>query len=177
MRKVHVDPTPEYVRAVLDYDPETGVLRWRCRPDATKTVNTKYAGKEAGCVAKSTGYREIKIDGVPCLGHRLAFVIMTGVYPDGDLDHEDRNRANNRWKNLRPATRSQNGANAAVQKNNVLGLKGVCVSKKGNYVTYAAHIYVDGKHLYLGCRKTPEEAAALYAEAATKHFGNFARTA
>jgi hypothetical protein len=48
--------------------------------------------------------------------------MATGNWPDHEIDQEDRNRSNNRWSNLHPATRWQNAANRSIQSNNKLGI-------------------------------------------------------
>jgi len=81
--------------ARLDYDPISGHFTW-----IRSTRNHKLIDKVAGCVDKSKGYRELRIDGVKYLAHRLAWFYMTGSFPDLQIDHLDRERDNNAWSNL-----------------------------------------------------------------------------
>lgn len=93
--------TQEELRELLDYDPQTGIFRWRYQHDALsrgeRIRNTRNAGKVAG-FRHFTGIR-IKIDGVHFCAHRLAFLWMTGAVParvrqrNGDL-------FDLRWANL-----------------------------------------------------------------------------
>lgn len=60
--------TASEARALLNYDPETGVLSWKRRErerfateQKFKAWNTRYAGKPAGCVSSSTGYLVMSI--------------------------------------------------------------------------------------------------------------------
>lgn len=105
---------------LFSYDPETGVI--------TNRVTRHYkalAGQEAGITHKGHGYRMIKVRQQGYLGHRVAWLLQTGEWPTEDIDHIDSDRSNNRWDNLRLATRSQNCWNRGVQKNNTSGIKGV----------------------------------------------------
>lgn len=86
------------------------------------------------------------------------------------VDHENRNRLDNRRQNLRPATRSQNNANRDGWAS--CGFKGVRQQSSGRFV---ARIMVNGKPLHLGSFDTAELAAASYDRAALEHFGEFAR--
>lgn len=116
------------VRRALDYDPETGVFRWKFRDDRNQTWNTRFAGKPAGSVQKFNYdklYLVIRINKVLYLGHRLAWLYVHGVWPDKDLDHEDRDSLNNRIGNLRVATMSQNQFNRPKQRDNKSGHKGI----------------------------------------------------
>ena len=158
--------TRERLHQVLSYDPETGGFTWRAsgsgrRPDL-----------RAGTIT-SQGYLGIQVDRRLYLAHRLAFLWMTGAFPSHDVDHRDMDRLNNRWPNLREATRAQNMMNGRARSNNATGFKGVTFLKPLG--RYQARIRVSGEQRYLGLFDTQEEAHAAYRAAAEKHFGEFAR--
>ncbi|MFI7610674.1 HNH endonuclease [Nonomuraea terrae] len=97
--------------------------------------------------------------------------------PEGmQVDHINRNPLDNRRENLRPATRSQNAQNRRGWS--AVGYKGVrrrkCGKDRLTGWSYDAYINVDGKSIRLGRRKTAEEAARLYDDAAKEHFGELA---
>jgi hypothetical protein len=154
------------LRALLHYDRQTGEFRWinRMSPRAG-------AGHLAGTLIPG-GYRVIAIHGRNYRAHRLAWLYVTGKWRSQIIDHRDGDPSNNRWKNLRRATRSQNCANRRVPRNNSCGLKGV--SHDG--WSWRATIHKQGRRHYLGSFSTPEAAHAAYAKAARKLFGEFART-
>jgi hypothetical protein len=162
--------TAELVREMLDYDAETGVLKWRVRPSQ---------GVRAGAVTgspRSDGYLGVRIRMTQQLAHRLAWMWMTGDWPPAgyEIDHINTNRADNRWRNLRLATRSQNRMNSAGVIGRTLP-KGVTPSKRGK--PFKAAIAVDGRMRHIGAFATPEEASAAYERAAVSAFGEFARAA
>jgi hypothetical protein len=168
--------TFERVREVVDYDPQTGILIWRQRPDTSrlgKTWNTKYAGKEASII-DNRGYRTLSIDNRPYRAHQIAFLYTFKQWPN-KLDHIDGNPLNNRISNLRPATDFQNTWNQRRRTNNGSGFKGVSFFKPRR--TWRARITHYGKEICLGYYNTPEVAHAAYAKAADKYFGKFARSA
>jgi hypothetical protein len=159
--------TAERLRELLHYDPETGVFTWR--------VNRRgpmKAGDVAGRVHADYGYIIIGIDGGEYRANRLAFLYMEGKFPAHMAEHADRNRANNRWSNLRNATYSQNMFNIPVRAGNVSGRKGVVWSK--NLEKWNARIGVNKKMLHLGYFEDKDEAAHAYNKAAIAHFGDFA---
>ena len=158
--------TAETVRKLLDYDPETGVFRWRV--DASSRARK---GMVAGWV--KGGYVMIKISGETYRAHRLAWLHVHSCWPPEHIDHANGNRADNRLANIRAATNSQNSANKSVQRNNDLGLKGVSFCKRSN--RYRATISVKGRKSHLGYFKTPDEAHSSYCVAASRYFGEFAR--
>jgi hypothetical protein len=89
-------------------------------------------------------------------------------------DHRDGNKLNAQVRNLRPATKSQNGANTRVRGGSTTGLKGVSFHKQSG--KYTAQIRTLGKLTYLGLFDDPREAAKAYdAEAIIRH-GPFALT-
>jgi hypothetical protein len=74
--------------------------------------------------------RTITIDGVIYKAHRVIWLLMTGKWPDHQIDHEDRDASNNRWKNLREATPLQNANNRSLHRNNTSGTTGVYWDKR-----------------------------------------------
>ena len=161
--------TAERLREVLHYDPDTGIFTW-----IKNTGYKRMAGKVAGKVS-SHGYISIGIDRLNLYAHRLAFLYMTGKIPK-EIDHIDTIRHNNKWANLREATRTFNNANRTASKIRKLP-KGVTqVQSKGKKLNrYFARIHLNDKCYYLGCFSSPEEAAMMYQSAASGFFGPFMR--
>lgn len=163
----------EHVCALLRYDPSTGIFRWRVRRGSVA------AGTVAGTLCGR--YIDISIDRSLFKAHRLAWVIMTGHWPQ-EIDHVNCNKSDNRWSNLRDCTRKQNSANRGAPKSNKSGLpKGVrlvrCRDGSLSPNPYGSQLRVGGRHIWLGCFPTKEQASAAYLTAAKAHFGEFARVA
>jgi hypothetical protein len=161
------------LKQLLDYDPESGVFKWRERRS-----RLAHAGSVAGSVSKASrhnggGYRWIGVDGREYLAHRLAWIYMTGVDSACEVDHKNCDRDDNRFDNLREATDSQNMANRGKPANNTSGYKGVSWNK--NARKWVASIMRDGRYKYLGLYLTPEAAHAAYVAEADRSFGEFAR--
>lgn len=163
--------TQEYLRAVLDYNQETGEFRWRVGRNGYKGLIRP--GFLAGTIIPSTGYTAISLDQKVYTAHRLAFFWVTGEWPPEEVDHIDGNRTNNRWSNLRLATRSQNMGNTPKYRNNTSGHKGVFWHKKA--CKWMVQIQVQGKLKYLGLFVSFEEACQVQEAAAKKAFGQFNR--
>ena len=99
----------DIISRLLDYEPETGILRWKFVEDATtrgeKTRNTRFAGKIAGCKSPRSGI-VVWIECKSYLAHHVAWVLMTGEdvpyirHLNGDVN-------DNRWSNLRSVTRPE----------------------------------------------------------------------
>jgi hypothetical protein len=150
-----------------EYDPETGVFRWR-----KSTGSKSVVGKQIGS-SHSEGYFEARIAGKRCFLHRAAWLYMTGEWPK-EIDHINGDRSDNRWSNLRLASRQQNSANQKLKKTNTSGLKGVHRNSRGRWI---ASIHFDYKTRYLGSFDNKEEAHAAYMAAAQQYHGEFARAA
>lgn len=161
--------THERLLSLLEYDVYSGVFLWR-----VAIRNGLRPGDVAGTIYKN-GRRYIAIDKKRHFAHRLAWFYVHGVWPTDQIDHINRDRDDNRLANLRPATASQNIANRAVSQNNIAGFKGVGCRVGGKEPRYRARIRVNGRLIHLGDFKTPEAANEAYADAATLHFGEFAR--
>jgi hypothetical protein len=159
--------TYERLRELLDYDPETGVFRWKIYRNGRAKV-----GYIAGGFDKC-GHRRIAIDGRFYPSHRLAWLYQTGKWPVALIDHINMVPDDNRFCNLREATKSQNGWNTGKRSDNTSGFKGVTWAK--NVRRWMAQIQVHGKNKHLGTFDTPEQAHAAYAAAAKEFHGEFAR--
>lgn len=159
--------TVAYVRERFAYCPETGVLTWKTTPYPSKL------GKPVGSLG-SHGYLVVNLLGSPQLLHRIAWAIVHGEFPRDRLDHINRVRTDNRVSNLRACTHAQNLANSGLRRDNTSGRKGIFWDAKKKL--WRAAITIEGKQRWLGRRKDPDKAAALYADAALKHYGAFALT-
>lgn len=155
--------TVERLKELLHYDPETGVFVW--------LRSRRRLGVTAGFLAH--GYRKIKVGGVAYPAHRLAWLYMTGEWPDAQIDHINFFCSDNRWANLRAATPSQNNAwrRSAIGPSKFRGVSWHKAAEK-----WRAQIKVLGDKKHLGSFKSRTEAAAAYDAAAIEYFGPFART-
>jgi hypothetical protein len=154
---------------LVHYDPETGIFTRRPQ---------RGQGRRPGKLIKSPapiGYLKGQIDGGQYLLHRLAWFYMTGRWPSKHLDHINRQRADNRFDNLREATPSQNTINGKTRCDNTSGYRGVSAhSSRSGRIGYVSNIKLNGKQTYLGIFDTPEAAYAAYCKAAEIMHGEFA---
>jgi hypothetical protein len=88
------------------------------------------------------------------------------------IDHINGNTLDNRKENLRACTWSENARNSKLSSKNKSGFKGVEKTKSG----YVVRIGYLNKKIHVGSFRSAEEAASAYDEAASMHFGEFART-
>lgn len=163
------------LRRLVDYFPDTGRFVWRSRDGETRAdriFNTKYAGRPAGCDS-TRGYAVIKINQTSYMVHRLVWLYVTGEWPDQEIDHINKNTHDNRWVNLRAASRSENGANRGVHKNNKSGAKGVYWSEsKKKWVAQAG----GKKNRIITYAETMGDAVSAYKRSAVKIYGAYARS-
>ncbi len=145
------------LHVLLEYFPRTGVFIWRVAP--RRGIR---AGSRAGSRVKRDGYRYIGIKGKIYLEHRLAWKYVTGDWPAHEVDHRNRKRDDNRWKNLREATDIQQRQNQSLGKNNKTGFLGVRLHRCGKY---EANIGVGNISKYLGLFDTAEAASRAYKKA------------
>lgn len=119
------------------------------------------------------GYLQVSIDSTGYRVHRIIWAIEKGVWPEGEIDHRDRNKKHNRIDNLRDCSHLNNCCNSKAKRPGKL--KGAYFHKPSG--TYQSMIFVEGKYLPLGYFKTEIEAHNAYVSAAKKHHGEFARAA
>jgi hypothetical protein len=156
--KFRTDLTAERVRELLDYNPETGIFRWRATGPGRRLDGV--AGRIDG-----NGYLGIGIDRERFYAHRLVFLYVCGRWPNGDVDHINGQRADNRLENLREATRGQNCLNAKLRHDNTTGFRGVYRTHSGKYQARF------GRKI-LGRFATAEEASAAHRAAAIQAHGH-----
>lgn len=134
---------------LYDYNPLTGQLI------------SRRLGRPLKASPDHAGYKIVRIihDGkaIHCKHARIVYAWCTGAWPIQELDHEDRNRANDRFHNLRPTTRRKNIHNSSR-------FKGGCAYDKGTG-RYLARIQIQGKRKYLGAFATQAEAQQAYKDA------------
>ena len=145
-------------KELLSYDPITGQFTWK----VTRSPTAK-AGGRAGTV-NNAGYRKIKFGKFSVLEHRLAFYFMENKWPSDKVDHKNRDRADNRWENLRECNNHQNQLNTAPRGKS--GFKGVYWQKCG----YAVHGHLNE---YLCFTKDFDRACEISKEHRLKYGGEF----
>ncbi len=155
--------TAERLRELLVYDPDNGSFVWK-----KSTSNRAMIGAAIKCRDRHS-YVIVRLDGRLYLAHRLAFLYMNGRLPEHDVDHVNGDRADNRWANLREATRQENMRNkpARASKSGVRGVEQIPSGK------WRASITVSRRQLHLGCFDSIDEAKNAYEQAALKYFGEF----
>lgn len=159
---VHPAPMPvEELRALLRYEPETGLLWWRV------STHGRHMNQPAGHLEPGR-YVSLMLNGIRYQVHRIIWFLVTGEWIM--VDHRDSDGTNNVWDNLRRATSQQNAWNVRPRAKS--GFKGVYPTPNGKWT---ARIKVDGKILNFPSRVTAEEAFADYCAAAVQYHGAFAR--
>lgn len=117
---------------------------------------------------QSTGAVTWRISGRGIKTARAGYV---DSIPDGQIDHINGCRTDNRIANLRIATHAENCRNQQKRPVNTTGFKGVVRYQD----KFLAQIKKNGKGHYLGIFPTAEAAHAAYCEAAMRLYGEFAR--
>lgn len=150
--------TYEEAMSVLNYDPLTGVLTWKVSRPKVK------AGATVGNIMTTRDgkkYLQFMALGTMYLAHRVIFLLMTGAFPEGEVDHEDGDGLNNVWSNLRAVPRSVNARNHRRSKHNTSGCRGV--RKSGS--KWEAYIYDNSSIVRLGRFQDIGEAIAARKQA------------
>lgn len=142
----------EIAAQILTYDPETGGI----------SLKQEIPGRKNACYRRKDGYIGVTLCGTNYLAHRIAWFLHYGRWPDGFIDHINRDRGDNRIANLRDCSRLENNQNKfGAYKNNSLGAAGV-IAQRGKF---RARIRVEGKLISLGYFDTIGAASAAYLDA------------
>jgi hypothetical protein len=143
------------LRELFDYDPETGAF--------IRLVHRggEHPGAVAGSIDDYNGYIRIGVDGVNYKAHRLAWLYVTGEWPNDVLDHINLDRSDNRFGNLRLATVAENNQHVhAPRSDSKSRRRGVTwFPSRG---VWRATINVNGRQRHLGYFHDLEEASGAY---------------
>jgi hypothetical protein len=168
-------PDPELLRKLLRYDPETGKLYWRERPQEMfseewrwKGWNTQYAHQEAFKTIDQTGYFSGRILTLTIRAHRIVWALVNNEWPQHEIDHLNGDKLDNRIGNLRDVPHRINCQNRKRRSDNTSGISGVSWHKKTK--KWRARVYAGGTRIYLGYFDTVE-AAAIARQTAMKKLG------
>jgi hypothetical protein len=132
-------PNPDTLRQLIRYDRETGKLFWLRRPidgltsyKKSNTIlwNARYADREALTAIGRKGHLNGTIMSVGVRAHHVVWCLEYGYWPE-QIDHDDRNPANNQLANLKEVTTRQNCKNRRFPINNKSGHVGIRPSKSG----------------------------------------------
>jgi hypothetical protein len=164
----------ETLRQLLRYEPETGKLYWRERPEkmcetqrAALTWNARFANKEAFTTAHTDGYLSGCIFRRRYQAHRIIWALYFGEWPAGQIDHINGVRTDNRLANLRDVSQSDNQRNAARRRDNISGVTGVYWNK--NERKWMAQINGDKRQIHLGYFTNIDDAVAARKAAERQH--------
>lgn len=139
-----------------------------------RTVGRACAESRAGYITSKGGYRVLCVDRKDYMEHNLIWFVATGGWPPvgREVDHRNRIREDNRFENLRIATRGQNCANASLRKDNKAGYRGVHFDKEKK--KYCVQVTVNKKTHTKGYYVDRHEAGRVAQEIRTRLVGEFA---
>lgn len=140
----------ELLRQKLIYDPETGALTHRKNGKAAFTTTCPW-GYKCACVTISKGVTKL------VKAHRVAFALMEGRWPNGDIDHINGNRSDNRWSNLRECSRSENLHNQVKTRKKSNLPANIVMNVSGSFLVQVWH---QGRYVTQKTFKTLDEALA-----------------
>lgn len=138
---------------LFNYDPDTGLFT-----RLTSTNNRVKIGDVAGNV-RADGHVKIRVDFDMHYAHRLAWLYMTGDWPDQKIDHRDGDKSNNRFDNLRDVSVQINCQNQYSTRS-ASGEAGVHKTPSG--LRWQAQIGVNGRQIKLGTFQHKWSASAAH---------------
>lgn len=144
------------LQELVSYNPETGEFRW------LKVLSNRV---RVGQIARPNGRKRVNlsIEGRTYPAPRLAWLIVTGAWPAGVVDHINGDTTDNRWSNLRDVPQKVNAQNIrSPHRDNRTGFQGVVRKPSGKF---SANICVAGRQTNIGLFLTAEEAHAAYVRA------------
>lgn len=142
------------LKSLFRYDPDTGFIFYK-RPIKGRK---RPLNEPAGSVGVQ-GYLQVCSQGRQLKAHRLAWFLHYGVWPEGQIDHINKDKADNRIENLRQGS-SVNQHNRVTK----VAQSGLVGAHKSNKPTrpFCSSIKIEGAKKFLGYFKTAEEAHQAY---------------
>lgn len=152
--RITAAPAPEFLDRI-SYDPASGEFRW------ARAGRGIAIGKAAGSLSRF-GYHIIKLGRQQYRAHRLAWLIAHGEWPDGEIDHINGDRTDNRLANLRVVDRAANSQNrwTAHRDNLSCGLLGATWNRQ--HKRWQAKLQARKVRHHLGYFDTPQQAHEAY---------------
>ena len=155
------------LRSRVIYNLENGQFTWlhcnSCRP----CWNSQFAGKRALCAPHSNGYLLGSIANQKLFAHRAAWALHHGQWPDGEIDHINHDKTDNRIANLRVVQRTQNAMNLSKSRRNLSGVTGVF--KHTQTGRWQAQIRIGRRSIHLGSFESFYDAVAARRKAEEQH--------
>lgn len=127
--------TQKRLKDVLSYDEHTGLFVW-----INPSCKRLKSGDKAGSI-NDEGYVNLAVDRKRYKAHRLAFLYMTGRFPN-QIDHINGVRSDNSWANLRECSHKENQQNRKKQINSTG--KFIGVARHNQSGGWNANITVNG---------------------------------
>ena len=156
-------PPVETLREYFSYDSKTGIVS-RLKRTSNRTTTSGPVG-----TLGNRGYLTVGFQGRNLCVHRLAWKLHTGEEPPKELDHKNRDKIDNRWDNLRAASRQQNLSNKLKRRGKYLA----GVSKNGRKWVAMHGRCGTPSFAYLGTFETEKEAHDAYVKWHREHYGEF----
>lgn len=147
--------TAERLRSLVSYDPETGLFTWLVSRGCVKAGHTSGWTDQHGRVFLSVDFKWRR-------AHRLAWLYMTGEWPKEEIDHINGNPSDNRFCNLREATRMENQQNIRKARSDSTSK---LIGARPHQGRWRADIRVNKKKYFLGSFETAEAAHEAYVKA------------
>ena len=153
----------QYAAQFVRYEPETGNFYWLV--DRGRGVK---AGDRAGHL--SQGYITLNFRTNKVRAHRVAWFLCYGELPPCQIDHINRNRADNRICNLRLAVNNEadNLQNLGIRKDNTSGIPGVVWNRCKN--RWVVRMYQSGRQICLGYFESFDDAVAARKAGEKKYY-------
>lgn len=143
------------LRTILDFNPSTGIFK--------RLRKNQPCGKLA-----TNGYRQIYVSGQLRMAHRLAWLHVYGEWPDGQVDHINQNKDDNRIENLRVVSNKENQENVRGYSHNTSGRRGVrWRESRGIWIAEIKH---HKRQLHLGVYDNIVDAVAARIRAENNFF-------